>query len=41
VPPAGSPGGDLGVLAQLLDMPGDLGTLLGGILMLTVDGLKA
>ena len=28
---------DLGVLAQLLDVPGDLGTLIGGTLMLTAD----
>jgi hypothetical protein len=35
------PGGDLGVLARRLDVPGDLGTLIGGMLMLTVDGFRA
>jgi hypothetical protein len=34
------PDGDRGVLAQLLDVPGDLGTLIGGTLTLTVDGLR-
>jgi hypothetical protein len=38
---ADRPDGVRGVLAELLDVPGDLGTLLGGMLMLTVDGLRA
>jgi hypothetical protein len=35
------PDGDRGVLAQPLDVPGDLGTLIDGMLTLTVDGLRA
>jgi len=36
------PDGDRGVLAQLLDVPGDLGTLIGGMVTLTVGvGVQA
>lgn len=35
------PDGDPAVLTQPLDVPGDLAPLIGGILTLTVDGLRA
>jgi hypothetical protein len=35
------PDGDLGVLTQLLDVPGDLGALSGGTLTLKVVGFSA
>jgi hypothetical protein len=35
------PDGDRGVLTQLLDVPGDLGTLSGGTLPLTEVGFRA